>query len=104
MSAWLAAAEVAVVTAAVVGAVFLRRHADREWAEIKRRQQIALALPQMQQMAKALIQVRITIQDSFTPALREAVASIAELGAALDALPRLPWHKRAWLRVRGWFA
>lgn len=102
MSAWLAAAEVAVVTAAVVGAVFLRRHADREW----RRRQIA-ALPAFQEVAANFVRFQIVLRDAMTPSLQEAARAVARLGQALGELPPLPrepWWRRALIRVRAWFA
>lgn len=95
MSAWLALLLVAIVVAAAVGMVPLRRYADREWAEHVRRQRIA-AMPEFQRIAKAFVELQITIVDRFTPALQEVGAALARLA---EAFPRAPWHVRALRRV-----
>ena len=110
MNAWLGVAEVAVILGAVVGAFFLRRRADREWAEVQRREWLRasadriVALPAIEQMVAGIVEVRLVLQDSFAPALQRAAASIADLSKAFDVLPREPWWRRTLLRVRGWFA
>lgn len=95
MSAWLAVLLLAIVAAAVVGMIPLRRYADREWAEHVRRQRIA-AMPEFQRISKAFVELQIAIVDSFTPAMQEVAAALARLAGAF---PRAPWHVRALRRV-----
>jgi len=103
MIPWLATIEVAVILAALVGTVLLRRHADRAWAEHLARQRV-MASPPYQKLAKDLIQFKITLRDALTPAMVEAAKALSQFATAVDALPRPTWRQRVALRIRGWFA
>jgi hypothetical protein len=77
MSAWLAVAEVALVLAAAVGAVYLKRAGERAWTRhlIRRR---------LERFNKAMVKVTITLCDDFTPAMKRAADAFAKFGEALD--------------------
>lgn len=106
MNIYLALAEVALVIAAAVATVHLKRAGEREWAMYRLRQNRAqiLASPQVQQLAKDLVRFQVVLRDAFTPSMREAAQALSRLGLALDALPRPTWRQRIAMRVRGWFA
>lgn len=85
MIALLLTLEVAVIAAAFVGMLWLRRASDRHWAIYKA----------TRPMAAAYIRLQIQIRDQLTPALirmteaiREMAPAMQRLGEALNKAPK----------------
>ena len=94
---------VALVLAAAIGVVPLRRYQDRQWADHLARQRV-MASASYREVAANFVRFQIVLRDSFTPALQQAAAAIAKFGDALDALPKPTRRQRIAARIRGWFA
>lgn len=77
----------ALVLALVVLAGLVLLALRREFARLERQRRLrefVRTSPDFAEMGRALITIRVTIRDNFTPALKSAAEAIARLSAAVD--------------------
>jgi hypothetical protein len=71
-----------VVGSGVVVAVYLKREGERSWARHQEMVRAARRREQFRRLGKAFIDVRITLVDNLTPAMRKVAAEMSLLAAA----------------------
>jgi hypothetical protein len=78
----------AVLLAGFLLAWWLKREGERSWARHQEMVAAARRREQMQALTKAFADVRITLVDNFTPAMKRAGAALAQLAAAIRETER----------------